>query len=89
MNVKKWFGLFFLWGFTVCAQAKPVQVAVAANFSKPMQSLVTEFEKDYDYQIALSFGSSGKFMHKLSRVRLMNCFSLLIRLSQMLWKKMG
>jgi len=54
-----------------------------------MQSLVTEFEKDYDYQIALSFGSSGKFMHKLSRVRLMNCFSLLIRLSQMLWKKMG
>ena len=67
MNVKKWFGLFFLWGFTVCAQAKPVQVAVAANFSKPMQSLVTEFEKDYDYQIALSFGSSGKFYAQIKQ----------------------
>ena len=67
MNVKTWFRIFFLWGFTLCAEAKPVQIAVAANFSKPMQSLVTEFEKDYDYQIAMSFGSSGKFYAQIKQ----------------------
>lgn len=61
MKIKKWFGVILLSVFTLHAQAKPVHVAVAANFSKTMQSLVTEFEKTSDYQIALSFGSSGKF----------------------------
>ena len=67
MKIKKWLGLILLSAFSLCIEAKPVQVAVAANFSKTMQTLVTEFEKDYDYQIALSFGSSGKFYAQIKQ----------------------
>jgi molybdate transport system substrate-binding protein len=67
MKIKKWLGFILLSAFTLCLEAKPVQVAVAANFSKTMQSLVTEFEKNYDYQIALSFGSSGKFYAQIKQ----------------------
>lgn len=67
MKIKKWLGFILLSGFTLCLEAKPIQVAVAANFSKTMQSLVTEFEKNYDYQIALSFGSSGKFYAQIKQ----------------------
>ena len=61
MIIKQWLGFVFLSIFTLCTEAKSVHVAVAANFSKTMQSLVAEFEKTSDYQITLSFGSSGKF----------------------------
>lgn len=61
MKIKKWLVFLLLPAFTLCAESKSVHVAVAANFSKTMQSLVLEFEKTSDYQIALSFGSSGKF----------------------------
>ena len=61
MKTKKWSGFVLLYVFSLFAEAKSVYVAVAANFSKPMESLVTEFEKTSDYRIALSFGSSGKF----------------------------
>lgn len=61
MKTKKWSGFVLLCVFSLFAEAKSVYVAVAANFSKPMESLVTEFEKTSDYRIALSFGSSGKF----------------------------
>ena len=44
-----------------------MHVAVAANFSKTMQSLVIEFEKTSDFQIALSFGSSGKFYAQIKQ----------------------
>ena len=67
MKIKKWLGFILLSAFTLCLEAKPVQVAVAANFSKTMQSLVTEFEKNYDYQVALSFGSSGKFYAQIKQ----------------------
>lgn len=52
---------------SLCAEAKPVHVAVAANFSNTMKSLVKEFEKISDYQIALSFGSSGKFYAQIKQ----------------------
>jgi molybdate transport system substrate-binding protein len=61
MKIKKWLVFLLLPAFTLFAESKSVHVAVAANFSKTMQSLVLEFEKTSDYQIALSFGSSGKF----------------------------
>ncbi len=67
MNIKKWLGLVLFSAFTLCAEAKTVHVAVAANFSKTMQSLVIEFEKTSDYQIALSFGSSGKFYAQIKQ----------------------
>lgn len=41
--------------------AAEVQVAVAANFSAPMQKIATEFEKDTGHKVQLAFGATGKF----------------------------
>ena len=43
------------------AYAGTVQVAVAANFSAPMQKIAAAFEKDTGHQAVLSFGATGKF----------------------------
>jgi molybdate transport system substrate-binding protein len=67
MKIKKWLGFIILFVFTLCTEAKSVHVAVAANFSNPMKNLVKEFEKTSDYQIALSFGSSGKFYAQIKQ----------------------
>lgn len=39
----------------------PVQVAVASNFTAPMQVLAADFEKSTGHKAQLSFGSTGKF----------------------------
>jgi molybdate transport system substrate-binding protein len=67
MNITKWLGLIFLSVLTFLAEAKTVHIAVAANFSHTMKSLVSEFEKTSEYQIALSFGSSGKFYAQIKQ----------------------
>jgi molybdate transport system substrate-binding protein len=41
--------------------ADEVQVAVAANFTAPMQKIAAEFEKDTGHKAQLSFGATGKF----------------------------
>jgi molybdate transport system substrate-binding protein len=43
------------------ALAGEVQVAVAANFTAPMQQLAAGFEKDTGHKAQLIFGSTGKF----------------------------
>lgn len=43
------------------ARADQVQVAVAANFTAPMQKIASEFEKDTGHKAQLAFGSTGKF----------------------------
>lgn len=43
------------------AHADEVQVAVAANFTVPMQRIAADFERDTGHKAALSFGSTGKF----------------------------
>ena len=43
------------------AQANEVQVAVAANFTAPMQKIAAEFEKDTGHKAVLAFGATGKF----------------------------
>lgn len=43
------------------AQADEVSVAVAANFTAPMQKIAAEFEKDTGHKVATSFGATGKF----------------------------
>ncbi|HRX71862.1 MAG: molybdate ABC transporter substrate-binding protein [Candidatus Competibacteraceae bacterium] len=51
------------WALTVSSlatQAAQVQVAVAANFTAPMQKIAVEFEKDTGHQALLSFGATGK-----------------------------
>ncbi len=48
----------------VCAtgpQAGEVSVAVAANFTAPMQKIALAFEQDTGHKALLAFGSTGKF----------------------------
>jgi molybdate transport system substrate-binding protein len=49
-------------GFAASAAcADEVQVAVAANFTAPMQRIAAEFERDTGHTAQLIFGSTGKF----------------------------
>jgi molybdate transport system substrate-binding protein len=41
--------------------AEEVQVAVAANFTAPMQKIAIEFHKDTGHSAQLAFGATGKF----------------------------
>lgn len=43
------------------AFAADVQVAVAANFTAPMQRIAADFEQATGHQAKLAFGSTGKF----------------------------
>ena len=47
--------------FCDLATAAEVQVAVAANFTAPMQKIAAEFEKDTGHKVQLAFGATGKF----------------------------
>jgi molybdate transport system substrate-binding protein len=51
----------FLALLTYSAVAAEVQVAVAANFTAPMQAIAADFEKVTGHQAKLAFGSTGKF----------------------------
>ena len=46
--------------------AGEVQVAVAANFTTPMQRIAAEFEKDSGHKAALMSGATGKFYAQIS-----------------------
>lgn len=48
-------------GALLPAQADEVSVAVAANFTAPMQKIAIEFEKDTGHKVTTSFGATGKF----------------------------
>jgi molybdate transport system substrate-binding protein len=43
------------------AWADEVQVAVAANFTAPIQAIAKEFEKDTGHTLVASFGATGQF----------------------------
>lgn len=45
----------------VTAYADEVQVAVAANFTAPMQKIAAAFEQDTGHKAVLAFGATGKF----------------------------
>jgi molybdate transport system substrate-binding protein len=45
----------------VLAQAGEVTVAVAANFTAPMQKIAQAFEQDTGHKAQLAFGATGKF----------------------------
>lgn len=45
--------------------AETVSVAVAANFTAPMNAIAAEFEKDTGHKALLAFGSSGKFFAQI------------------------
>lgn len=44
-----------------CAHSEEVTVAVAANFTAPMNVIAADFEKDTGHKAMLAFGSSGRF----------------------------
>lgn len=48
-------------GMSPPAMADDIPVAVAANFTAPMQAIAAAFEKDSGYKLLLSFGATGKF----------------------------
>jgi len=52
-----------LFGSTV--HAAEIQVAVAANFTKPMEVIATEFEKNTGNKVVLAFGTVGKFYSQI------------------------
>ena len=43
------------------ARADEVSLAVAANFTAPMQKIAVEFEKETGHKVLASYGSTGKF----------------------------
>ena len=48
-------------GLVALAQAAEVQVAVAANFTAPMQKIAPLFEAETGHKAVLAFGSTGRF----------------------------
>ena len=48
------------------AHADEVSVAVAANFTAPMQKIAAQFEKDTGHKAVLSFGATGKFYAQIN-----------------------
>lgn len=48
------------------AHADEVQVAVAANFTGPMQVISVLFERDTGHKASLSFGATGKFYAQIA-----------------------
>ncbi|MCK1790465.1 molybdate ABC transporter substrate-binding protein [Pseudomonas violetae] len=43
------------------AQADEVQVAVASNFTAPIQAIATDFEKDTGHKLVAAYGATGQF----------------------------
>ncbi|SDT91712.1 molybdate transport system substrate-binding protein [Pseudomonas pohangensis] len=54
-------GLISLFCFTSSTYAAEVSVALAANFSAPMQKIAAAFEQDTGHKAVLSTGATGKF----------------------------
>ena len=53
--------LIALMGAAAQAQADDISVAVAANFTAPMQQIAAAFEKDTGHKVVAAYGSTGKF----------------------------
>lgn len=54
-------GVLIAAALAVSTQAAEVSVAVAANFTAPMQKIAAAFEQDTGHKVILAFGSTGKF----------------------------
>jgi molybdate transport system substrate-binding protein len=52
--------------FLALAHAGEVTVAVAANFTAPMQKIAQAFEQDTGHKAQLAFGSTGKFYAQIT-----------------------
>jgi molybdate transport system substrate-binding protein len=61
MKTPRIFAALIAFAFTGAASADEIQVAVAANFTAPMQKIAADFEKDTGHKAMLAFGATGKF----------------------------
>ena len=62
MQLKRWLsGVVAAVAWLLQAQAAEVSVAVAANFTVPMQKIAQAFEQDTGHHALLSFGATGNF----------------------------
>jgi len=52
--------LFAVLVFSSQVLAEPLQVAVATNFTAPLQAIAREFEKDTGHSVVTSFGATGQ-----------------------------
>lgn len=50
-----------LWTMTLHAHAADVRVAVAANFTAPMQKIAQVFEQETGHKLLMAFGATGSF----------------------------
>lgn len=64
-QLKRLFTLCLLLAFSLDLQAATVLVAVASNFTKPMNEIAEAFKKATGHEASLSFGSSGKFVAQI------------------------
>ena len=53
--------LSVVWLASTQALAGEVQVAVASNFSAPLQAIARDFEADTGHKLLASFGATGQF----------------------------
>jgi molybdenum ABC transporter molybdate-binding protein len=54
-------GVLIVGSLTASVRAAEVSVAVASNFTAPMQKIAAAFEQDTGYKAELAYGSTGKF----------------------------
>lgn len=59
------FSSLLLLCISISSNAASTLVAVAANFTKPMNEIAAEFEKATGHSAKLSFGSSGRFVNQI------------------------
>ncbi len=59
--MKKTLATLIALAFAGLAHADEVQVAVAANFTAPMQQIAPAFEKATGHKVVAAFGATGKF----------------------------
>lgn len=52
--------------FAGAAHAETIAVAVASNFTAPMQKIAAQFKKDTGHKAELSFGATGKFYAQIN-----------------------
>lgn len=70
---RAWLALAMATGLAVgSAQAQttptgPVLVAVAANFTAPMQQMAADFERETGHRVQLAFGATGKFNAQITQ----------------------
>ena len=61
-------GTFLALALSTTLHAETVLVAVAANFTAPMNAIAADFERETGHKAQLSFGATGKFYAQIKRV---------------------